>query len=846
MEGAKRTFTGNKFRESLRNFRGATPPTDTGAPRIPTMERHALTRPSTHLTEAQPVTADHDWQDPTSTVEDRVEALLSAMTLEEKVAQLHGVWVRASSDGEPVAPHQHDMSQDPPSWERVIKDGLGQLTRPFGTVPVDPTEGSASLARSQREIMAANRFGIPAVAHEECLAGFAAWTATIYPVPLAWGACFDPELVEQMATQIGRSMRAVGAHQGLAPVLDVVRDARWGRTEETIGEDPHLVATIATAYVRGLQSTGVMATLKHFVGYSASRAGRNLAPVSVGPREFADVFLPPFEMAVREGRAQSVMHAYNDNDGLPAAADHGLLTELLRDTWGFEGTVVADYFGIDFLHKLHGVAESPAQAGALALSAGVDVELPTVHCYGELLVEEVRSGRVPEEVVDRAARRVLRQKCELGMLDPGWSPEAPSGTEIDLDPSEHRALARRLAERSVVLLDNAGSGLPLPAPVGGDDVTDVALVGPLADTEDAMLGCYSFPAHVGRRHPGTETGVDIPTLLASLRAELPDHRIEHAQGCAVDGDSVDGFDAATALARSARVCVVVLGDRSDLFGRGTSGEGCDATDLRLPGTQQELLEALVETGTPVVAVVLSGRPYVLGPVADRLAATVQAFFPGEEGGRAIAGVLSGRVDPGGRLPVSIPRTPGGQPSTYLGPALAQRSQVSSVDPTPRHPFGHGLSYTSFEWTDPRVDGAPAPEEVTEFATDADVMIGCTVRNTGSRSGSEVVQLYLSDPVAQVAQPIRRLIGYARVDLEPGQERAVGFTVHADLSAYTGRDLRRVVEPGDLVLELAASSGDVRHRVRVRLTGPTRIVDHTRRLTCDTHVEPIDEQVSVIG
>ena len=809
------------------------------------MERHALTRPSTRPTETHPVTVDHDWQDPASAVEDRVETLLSAMTLEEKVAQLYGVWVRASSDGEPVAPHQHDMSQAPPTWDRVIEGGLGQLTRPFGTVPVDPAEGRASLARSQREIMAANRFGIPAVAHEECLAGFAAWTATIYPVPLAWGACFDPDLVERMAAQIGRSMRAVGAHQGLAPVLDVVRDARWGRTEEAIGEDPHLVGTIATAYVRGLQSTGVMATLKHFVGYSGSRAGRNLAPVSVGPRELADVFLPPFEMAVRDGGARSVMHAYNDNDGLPAAADHGLLTGLLRDDWGFEGTVVADYFGVDFLHKLHGVAESPARAGALALSAGVDVELPTVHCYGDPLVEEVRSGRVSEETVDRAVRRVLRQKCELGMLDPGWSPEAPTDTEIDLDPAEHRALARRLAEQSVVLLHNTDTGLPLPGP-GGDGGADVALVGPLADTEDAMLGCYSFPAHVGRRHPGTEIGVDIPTLLASLHDELPDHRVEHAQGCAVDGDSFDGFDEATELARSARVCVVALGDRSDLFGRGTSGEGCDATDLRLPGVQQELLEALVDTGTPVVAVLLSGRPYVLGPVADRLAATVQTFFPGEEGGRAIAGVLSGRVDPGGRLPVSIPREPGGQPSTYLGPSLAGRSQVSSVDPTPRHPFGHGLSYTDFEWIAPRVNGAFDPKETVEFTTDADVMVGCTIRNTGPRAGTEVVQLYLRDPVAQIAQPVRRLIGYARIDLEPGQERAVGFTVHADMTAYTGRDLRRVVEAGDLVLELAASSGDVRHEIPVRLTGPTRLVDHTRKLTCDTHVEPIAEREPTTG
>lgn len=772
------------------------------------------------------------WRDTSAPAGERVEHLLAEMTLEEKVSQLYGVWVSANTTGEPVAPHQHD-AQEPPAWTDVIADGLGQLTRPFGTVPVDPSAGSVSLARSQREIMAANRFGIPALAHEECLAGFAAWTATIYPVPLAWGASFNPELVEQMAGQIGENMRKVGVHQGLAPVLDVIRDARWGRTEEAISEDPLLVGTIGTAYVRGLQSTGIVATLKHFVGYSASRAGRNLAPVSVGPRELADIFFPPFEMAVRDGRAGSVMHAYNDNDGLPAAADHGLLTGLLRDRWGFDGTVVADYFGITFLHSLHGVAESVADAGALALTAGVDVELPTVHCYGDTLVAEVKAGRVTEEQIDRAVRRVLVQKCELGLLDADWEPE-PESQEIDLDPAEHRALARRLAEESIVLLENSTDTLPL----SGSE--RIAVVGPLSDTSDAMLGCYSFPAHVGRRHPDVPRGVEIPTVLEALRTELPGAELTHAQGCEVDGDSDEGFAEAVAAAREAQVCVVFLGDRSDLFGRGTSGEGCDASDLTLPGRQQQLLEALLETGTPVVAVVLSGRPYVLGSAADRLAASVQAFFPGEEGGAAVAGVLSGRVNPSGRLPVSIPRLAGGQPSPYLGPSLAGPSEVSSVDPTPRHPFGHGLSYTRFTWEDPRVNGEPVQDDgPTTAPTDGSVKVGCTVRNTGGTAGTEIVQLYLSDPVARVSQPVRRLIGYTRVPLEPGEARAVDFVVDADLASYTGPDGRRVVDPGDLSLSLSASSSDVRHTIAVRLDGPVRTVDHTRTMTCEVQLDPVE-------
>ncbi|MEY7979743.1 glycoside hydrolase family 3 protein, partial [Streptomyces pilosus] len=341
------------------------------------------------------------WNDPDRPVAARVDALIGAMTLDEKIAQLYGVWVGASANGGEVAPHQHDM-EEAVDLDALLPHGLGQLTRPFGTAPVDPALGALSLLRTQNRITAANRFGIPAVAHEECLAGFAAWRATAYPVPLSWGATFDPDVVRRMAAAIGRDMRAVGVHQGLAPVLDVVRDARWGRVEETIGEDPYLVGTIGTAYVRGLESAGIVATLKHFVGYSASRAGRNLAPSPMGPRERADVLLPPFEMAIREGGARSVMHSYTDTDGVPAAADESLLTGLLRDTWGFDGTVVADYFGIAFLRILHGIAGDWAEAAGAALKAGVDIELPTVKTFGAPLAAAVTDGRGPEAQSGRA------------------------------------------------------------------------------------------------------------------------------------------------------------------------------------------------------------------------------------------------------------------------------------------------------------------------------------------------------------------------------------------------------------------------------------------------------------
>ncbi|MEU3525875.1 glycoside hydrolase family 3 N-terminal domain-containing protein [Streptomyces sp. NPDC038707] len=765
------------------------------------------------------------WNDPSQDIGTRVSALIDAMTLEEKTAQLYGVWVGASAEGGEVAPHQHDM-EEAVDLDALLPAGLGQLTRPFGTAPVDPALGALSLLRTQTRIAAANRFGIPAVAHEECLAGFATWGATAYPVPLSWGATFDPDLIRRMAAAIGRDMRAVGVHQGLAPVLDVVRDARWGRVEETIGEDPYLVGSIGTAYVQGLRSAGVVATLKHFAGYSASRAGRNLAPVGMGPRERADVLLPPFEMAVREGGADSVMHAYTDTDGIPSAADEDLLTGLLRDTWGFEGTVVADYFGIAFLKTLHGIAADWADAAATALRAGVDVELPTVKTFGAHLTEAVAAGRVPEALIDRALRRVLVQKARLGLLDAGWDPVpaalrgadlndpgALRGT-IDLDSAENRELARTVAEEAVVLLTNDGT-LPLARP------RSIALIGPNATAPAAVLGCYSFPQHVGVHHPEIPPGIDLPTLEDALRQEFPETELTVVQGTGVDDGDIFGIAEAVDTARRADVVVVALGDRAGLFGRGTSGEGCDAESLALPGAQQRLLDALLETGTPVVTVLLAGRPYALGRAVDESAAIVQSFFPGVEGTTAIAGVLSGRTNPSGRLPVSVPRGTGGQPTTYLGARLAQTSDVSNIDPTAAFAFGHGLSYTSFDWDELTVGRA-------ETDTAGEFSLAFTVRNTGERAGTEVVQLYLHDPVASVVQPVQRLIGYARVPLAAGETRRVRVTVSADLASFTGRDGRRVVEPGELHLRLAASSAEARLTATVTLTGPARHVDHTRR------------------
>ena len=752
---------------------------------------------------------------------DRVAALIAGMSLDEKLAQLVGVWVPSGGGpGAEVAPLQDAMEDDHLPFEEFARNGLGQITRFYGTAPVDPQRASTLLHETQRWLVEHTRTGIPAIVHEECLTGLQAWQATTFPAPLSWGASFDPDLVQEIGRAIGSTMASLGVHQGLAPVLDVVRDARWGRVEECISEDPYVVGSIGTSYVRGLQEAGIVATLKHFVGYSASRAGRNLAPVHAGPRELADVLLIPFEMAVLDGHVRSVMHSYAEIDGLPAAADRSLLTGILRDRWGFDGVVVSDYFGVAFLASLHGVAADLGDAAAQALQAGVDVELPTGNAYRAPLADEIRAGRVDEALVDVALERVLRQKAELGLLDATFDGPAP---EIgSLDPAEHRAIAKRLAEEAVVLLGNDGT-LPLAGP------TRIAVIGPNADRANALFGCYSFANHVLDHHPDVPLGIDAPTVLAALTAELDAGEIVYAQGCGVDDPDRSGFDPAVAAARDAGVAFVVAGDRAGLFGRGTSGEGCDTDSLELPGVQRELVEAVLATGTPVVLVLVTGRPYAVGWALDRCAAVVQAFFPGEEGAAAIAGVISGRINPSGRLPVSLPRSAGSQPYSYLHPRLGGPSSVSNLDPEPVRPFGFGLSYTTFVRTDLRV-ASPS------VSTDGQIEASVRVANTGIRAGADVVQLYGHYPVASITQPVARLLGYARVRLEPGEAAVVRFTVPTARVAFSGRDLVRAVEPGALELWVGGSCADRDVTMSVELVGERHRIDAADARWVDVVVE----------
>lgn len=752
---------------------------------------------------------------PLASASDRVESLIASSTLDQKLAQLVGLWAGAlRTDG--VAPLQERLLADEQHFETFARDGLGQLTRHYGTTPIEAGMARGLLAERQQWLRTSTPHGIPAVVHEECLTGVLAWGATSYPTPLAWGATFDPALVNELASRIGDDLRALGVHQGLAPVLDVVRDLRWGRVEECIGEDPHLVGAIGSAYVAGLESTGRIATLKHFLGYSGSRAGRNVGPVGAGPRELAEVFLPPFERAIREAGARSVMNSYTEIDGMPVAADVALLTGLLRDRLGFSGTVVADYFAIPFLQTNHGVAASLGGAAALALRAGIDVELPTGSAYREPLRELVLDGEIPEALVDRALRRVLAQKEGLGLLDGGSLPVVTSA--LDLNSPANRDVARRVAEESIVLLSNDGT-LPLADPPG-PPLRRVAVIGPNALSPESLLGCYSFVNHVLVRHPGVDRGIDVPTVAEALAAEFaavwPGVDFDVVRGCAHIGEDRSEFAAARDVAAGAELAIVVVGDRSGMFGTGTSGEGCDVTSLELPGVQRELVELVLDTGVPTILVLVTGRAYVLDGLVERASATIQAFLPGQEGAAAIAGVVSGRVVPSGRLPVGMPTGRGTHPSSYLHPLLGEANGMSAADPTPAFPFGFGLSYTRFE-------AAGLRAEVDEVPIDGTVALSLRVTNVGERDGDEVVQLYLRAPVAEVTRPVVQLLAFQRVTLKRGASAAVRFELPTRTLSFIGRDLQRVVDPGELAFFVGSDCRTPVVEATVSLCGRRRVV-----------------------
>jgi beta-glucosidase len=781
------------------------------------------------------------YKDPAQPLDERVEDLLSRMTLDEKIAQLGCLWSTALVQGDTF---------DPDVVAAKMPHGIGQITRIGASTGLRPRESAALMNAIQRVAIERTRLGIPIFVHEESVGGFCHRDATVFPQALGLAATWNPALVEQVAAVIREQMLAVGARLALAPVLDVARDPRWGRVEETYGEDPVLAGVIGTAYVRGLQTDdlrrGVAATGKHFLAYAMSEGGRNWNPVQMGPRELREVYAEPFAAAIREAGLAAIMNSYASVDGLPCAGSPAILTDLLRGELGFQGAVVADYWSVPQLFSFHRVAADRGEAARLALLAGLDMELPATECYGAPLKAEVEAGRLPMAVIDTAVRRVLRMKFQLGLFEhPYVDPDAASA---HFQTPAQRALARRAVAESVILLTNDGI-LPL-AP----HLRRVAVIGPGADDARLLQGDYHYPSHLENIYlrpqpqPGATTlGEDLVphaggayapgpyftphvTPLAGLRAALGSGvEVFYAKGCEVLGDDRSGFEAAVQAARAAEVAIVVVAGKSGLHRPVTVGEANDATSLDLTGVQTELVEAVAATGTPLVVVVLSGRVHTLERIAARANALIQLFPPGEEGGNGLADVLTGAVSPGGRLPISLPRSVGQVPVYARYRAGGDRAMFFGdyIDSptTPLFAFGHGLSYTSFAYEQFSVRGT---------TTDAPVEVSLVVRNTGTRAGDEVVQLYVQDQVASVARPDRMLVGFARVALEAGQARTVRFVVHPSRLAFYDPQMRFVVEPGRFWFGVGASASAIRATQIVELRGP--IAEYRQRAIVATRAE----------
>ena len=762
-------------------------------------------------------------------IDDRVEDLLGRMTLDEKLAQLGCVWSTQLVED--------DRFSEAKARE-LLANGTGHITRIGASTGLRPAENAAFMNRIQGWLAENTRLGIPAIVHEESTAGFTARDATQFPQAIGLAATWEPGLVEAMGEVIREQMLAVGARHTLAPVLDVTRDPRWGRTEETYGECPYLASRLGVAYVRGVQgrdlANGVVATGKHFLGYGMSEGGLNHAAARIGPRELREVYARPFEAAIREAGLASVMNAYNDVDGQPCGGSREILDDLLRGELGFNGVVVADYYTTLLLIAWHRVAANKGEAGQRALEAGMDVELPQRDCFGDPLKERIEAGLVSEQLVDRSVRRLLRMKFELGLFECPTVDAERAGAAYDR-PGQI-ALARELARKSIVLLENRDELLPLDA-----GVESVAVIGPCADDVRLLQGDYSYPAHLELiyKRPAADGGEasgiaphsdevafapgpyyrPMVSILEGIRSAVgPAVEVCAARGCEISGDDASQLPAAVEAARASQVAIVCVGGKSGLLPEDTSGEFRDASDLGLTGLQQRLVEEVVATGTPTVVVLVGGRVFAVPWIAEHAGALLEAWCPGEQGGHAVAEVLFGAANPAGRLPISMPHSVGQVPVYYNHRSGSGRSQMLSDytdGPTrPLFPFGHGLSYTSFAYGALSLSNqAPDPTEVVRIALD--------VANTGDRDGEEVVQLYLRDEFASSSRPVKQLAGFVRLALGAGETRRVTF--HLDLSqlGFYDPQMRFVVEPGGVEVQVGASSEDIRQSARFEIQGKLR-------------------------
>ncbi|WP_432968774.1 glycoside hydrolase family 3 N-terminal domain-containing protein [Dactylosporangium sp. CA-233914] len=798
----------------------------------------------------------------------RARELLDRMTLDEKVQQLVGCIPGAFID-------RHGLVAD--RLEQHLGLGVGHVSNLglFGHKP--PHTIAKTVNGIQRFLVERTRLGIPAIFHNEALSGVVAPGHTLFPAPSALAATFSPDLVRDMARIIGRQLRSIGFTQALAPVMDIARDARWGRFHETYGEDVYLVTSMSVAYTLGLQGTdhavGAKATAKHFLGYSMTEAGQNMAATAMGPRELYDVHATPFEAAIRMARLGGVMNSYSEIDGVPVGASHQVLTELLRNTLGFTGSVISDYHTIGYLHERHRVADSIGEAGVWAIHAGIDVELPVPLGYGSALAEQVRSGRVPEDLVDRSVLRVLSDKFELGLFEQPYVNEDP--IQLASVARQGERLSRDLARRSVTLLQNEGQLLPLdPA-----RVTSVAVIGPHADNVASGIPNYTYPAmvsmlkdilddtsasiagtesvdelfptgakeqHARELAPIYEVGIDeylrdaygAISLTDAVRRRLPSASVVSVRGTGVTPDEPCEPHDAIVAAEQADVVILALGGRAAASGEYiTEGEGNDTADLDLPANQIALARAVAATGKPVVAVISMGRPYGLTQLAELAPAMLTSYYAGPEASQAAADVLFGDHNPAGRLPFTLPRASGQVPIYYSQKTGSGYRRTDSdmhhgyldLDSTPLLPFGHGLSYTVFDY------GALELDQQT-VSTQGHIVASVTVTNVGSRAGDEVVQLYISDTAPFVTRPGLQLVAFRRISLTPGASERVRFRVPISGLGYTGIDGRFGIDPGPILVSVGASSADLRSQATVNVTGERRLLGRERTYLADGQLD----------
>jgi beta-glucosidase len=754
------------------------------------------------------------YKDSKAPTEARVQDLLGRMTVEEKVGQLSTIlgWEMYQKDGKKVgisAAYRKAVDERHIGglWATLRADPWTQKTLTNGLNPTQAAEAANALQKYATE---STRLGIPMFLAEECPHGHMAIGATVFPTSIGQGSTWDPALLQRMAAAIATEVRVQGGHIGYGPVLDLAREPRWSRVEETYGEDPVLTSQMGVAMVKGLQGTSlksgvnVISTLKHFAAYGVPEGGHNGGSISTGYRELYQSFLPPVHAAVKAG-ILSIMTSYNSIDGVPCSSNEFLLTDLLRKQWGFQGFTVSDLGSISGILTSHHVAGTAPEAAALAINAGLDDDL-SGYGYDKELLAAYNQKLVSMEVLDRAVGRVLRQKFEMGLFENPYVDTRKAAKQVK--SAANVELARQVAHESVVLLKNDKDLLPL-----SKTLQRIAVIGPNADNIYNQLGDYTAP----------QPESNIVTVLEGIKGKVSaSTKVTYVKGCAIRDTTQVDIAAAVAAARNADVAVVVLGGSSardfkteyqstgaaNVTATGTqalsdmeSGEGYDRATLDLLGKQQELLQAVVQTGKPVVVVLIKGRPLNLNWMAAHVPAVLDAWYPGQEGGNAIADVLFGDYNPAGRLPISVPKHVGQLPVYYNAARPARRDYVE-MDAKPLYSFGYGLSYSKFQYSDLQVN-------TTESNGTVKVSVRFKVQNTSARDGDEVAQLYLTDEVSSVVTPVKQLKKFQRLRLKAGEQQEIAFELTAEDLMLLNQKMEWVVEPGTFTAQVGASSEDIR-------------------------------------